>query len=61
MANPSKQRPFVIEAEYTPGKWYSVEAYRDRAEAKAMLPVFKKRVKGVKVRLRDIRETTVDS
>lgn len=39
MASPSKQRPFAIEAEYTPGKWYSVEAYRGCDEAEAMLPV----------------------
>jgi len=56
MANPSKQRPYVVEAEYTPGKWYAVEAFRARDEAEAMLPVYRKRVPQVSVRMRDVRE-----
>lgn len=55
MAKPSKQRPFALEF-FAHGKWYVHDAFRDRPEADAMLPVIQTRVPGTEMRVRDIRE-----
>jgi hypothetical protein len=54
MPNPSKRYPFVIEFQAY-GKWYAMDAFRDKAEAEAMLPVIQKRAPDAVLRLRDIR------
>lgn len=60
MAQPSKQRPWVVEMQPpATEKWFPMDAYRDKAEATMQAALMRRRTKGkAMIRVTQYQEST---